>query len=88
MYLLLQFIKNLRAEELAQGDVQTVAELLYQIDRNLLAAWVKHTIYAGGRDAAAVGEFVGFDAPLLHKLHKTGGHGFFDGCHSLSPLGR
>ena len=68
LYLLLQFIKHRRAEELVQGHIQAVAELLDKVDRNLLAAWVKHTIHAGGRKAAA-GSYGFFDIHfyLLHQ---------------------
>ena len=70
LYLLLQFIKHRRAEELTQGHIQAVAEPLDQVDRNLFAARVKHTIHAGGRDAAAGSKFVGTHVALAQDSLK------------------
>ena len=46
-YLLLQLIKLLRAEKLAQCHIQTITQFLHQIHRDFLAARVKHTITFG-----------------------------------------
>ena len=47
---------------------------------------IGYTVYAPMNYTDDKGEFVGFDAALLHELLKAGSHGFFDGYHFLSPL--
>ena len=84
LYLLLQLVKYGSSKELAQRHFQPIAELLDQIDGNLFAARVKHTIHAGGRDAAAGGELVGAHVALGEDGVETGNYGFFDG-HFYSP---
>ena len=79
LYLLLQLVKYGSSKELAQRHIQTIAELLDQIDRHLFAARVEHAIHGGGRDAAAGGEFVGAHVALGEEGVETGNHGFFDG---------
>ena len=58
LYFLLQFIKNRRAEKLAEGHVQTVAKLLDDIYGDFLASFIHHTVNCGRRNAGKVGEFI------------------------------
>ena len=80
LYFLLQPVKLRGAEKLAQRDFQPVAEPLDQIDGNLPAFGVKHTIHAGRGNARPVGKLIGLDAAFCAKLLKTVGYCVLD-CH-------
>lgn len=79
LYFLLQPVKLRGAEKLAQRDFQPVAELLDQIDGNLPAFRVEHTIHAGRGNARPIGQFIGLDIAFLTDLPKTVCHGVLYG---------
>ena len=74
---LLQLVKRLRAEKLAQRHVQTIAELLDEVDGHLLAVWVEHAVHAGRGYACMIGQFVWFDATFSTDFPKAFGYGLF-----------
>ena len=84
LYLLLQSVEIRRGEELAQRDVQTVAELLDRDDRKIPSGIVHHTIPCGWRHTGAGCQLVRFDASYLAKLLKAPYHCVFD-RHNTSP---
>ena len=82
MYLLLQFIKYLFGEELSERHIQTIAQFLYHIDGDLLAATIKHAIHSRRRDAGQVRKLVRPHISLFQYLRKPCDYRFFY-CHSI-----
>lgn len=58
---LFQFIKFRRAEKLSQRHIQPIAQLLDQINGNLLPPRIQHTIHAGRGYAGTVGQAEEFE---------------------------
>ena len=84
LYLLLQRVEIWRGEELAQSDVQTVAELFDRYDRKIPSGIVHHAVHRGGRHAGTGRQLVRLDAALLAKLLKASYYCVFD-RHNTSP---
>lgn len=84
LYLLLDLIKHGAVKELAQTDLQPVAELLDGDDAGIPALFVEHAVNRGGRHAGDIRQSVDSHVVLFTKFNDPLCYSLF--CvHYLSP---
>ena len=74
---LLRAVKQRIVEELAHGDLQTVADLFDRNDAGILTFLVEHTVDGRGRYAADIRQRVDRDIPLVAQIDDALCYRFF-----------